>query len=143
MTTGIGQKQLRAALWLTLIVTIGRVLCFWPARLLSEEDGVLWMTVAAISCLVPGWIVFFLSTASVFGSDIAAILSQSLVRLLVVGSAAIAVKVNRPELGLAEFYGWLVFFYVLTLATEVVLIRQHLSVDGETTHHKSGDTSAI
>lgn len=123
MTSGIGQRQLRAALWLTLIIAIGWIVCFWPARMLRGQDGVFWMTVAAVCCLIPGWIVVFISALSVFPNDLSAMMVQMLVRLGVVGGTAVIVKRMRPELGPVDFFGWLVGFYCLALAAEVVLLK--------------------
>jgi hypothetical protein len=123
VTTGSGRGQLKAALWLTLVVVIGWVVCFWPARMLRGEAGVIWMTIAAVCCLVPGWIVVALSSLSIFPNELAAMLAQMSVRLVVVGGAAIVVKQLRPEFGPADFFGWLVGFYCLALIAEVVLLR--------------------
>ena len=115
---------LKSAAWLTAVMGIGWVLCFWPARLLIGESGVWWMTLAAVCCLVPGWIVVFLSGLAIFPNDLAAMLVQTMLRVGVVSTVAVSVKVLRPEVGVADFFGWLIGFYMLALATEVVLLRR-------------------
>ena len=114
---------LKAGVLLTFFVAVGWVLCFWPARMLRGHSGILWMTLAAICCLVPGWIVVFLSRLAIFRNDLMAMLVQTFLRLGLVGAAALGVVVWRPEIGVADFYGWLIGFYLLALAAETILSR--------------------
>ena len=83
-----------------------------------------WMTLAAVCCLVPGWIVVFLSGLAIFPNDLAAMLVQTMLRVGVVSVVAVSVKKLRPDVGVAEFFGWLIGFYLLALATEVLLLRK-------------------
>ena len=115
---------LKLAVWLTAVMGIGWVLCFWPARLLNGESGVWWMTLAAVCCLVPGWIVVFLSGLAIFPNDLAAMLVQTMLRLGIVSAVAVSVKKLRPELGVADFFGWLIGFYLLAVATVVLVVRK-------------------
>jgi len=114
---------LRAAVWLTFVIAVGWVLCFWPARMLRGHSGIAWMSLAAICCLVPGWIVVFLSRLAIFRNDLVAMLVQTLLRIGLVGAVALVVVVWRPEIGVADFFGWLIGFYLLALAAETVLGR--------------------
>jgi hypothetical protein len=114
---------LRPAIYLTVAIAIGWAVCFWPARMLNGESGVLWMSIAAICCLVPGWIVVFLSGLAIFPDDLAAMLVQMSVRLATVGGAAVVVKKMKPGFGPADFTGWLIGFYLLALFVEVYLLR--------------------
>lgn len=84
------------------------------------------MSLAAVSCLVPGWIVVFLTGVSVLRNELSAMMVQTMVRLLTVASLAVVLRKLRPELGFADFYGWLVLFYLLALCVEVVLFRRGL-----------------
>ncbi|MEZ6058738.1 MAG: hypothetical protein R3C19_00080 [Planctomycetaceae bacterium] len=87
------------------------------------------MSIAAICCLVPGWLVVFLSRLAIFSNDLNALLVQSMVRMFSVATAALVVKELRPDLGVADFFGWLIGFYLLALATEVwVLFGRSRSV---------------
>jgi hypothetical protein len=131
----------KSAFWLTLVVVIGWVLCVWPAFALRGQTGVIWMTIAAICCLVPGWIVVFLSSLAIFPNDLTAMLTQTLVRMAMVGAAALTVKVVRPDLGLAEFFSWLIGFYLLALAAEVVLLQRSLAADSKPENNVAGDSS--
>lgn len=125
---------------LTMVMVAGWVLCYWPARLLRGQAGVIWMTIAAVCCLVPGWIVVLMSSLAVFPNDLAAMLAQTAVRLATAGGAAVAVKVARPEIGAVEFYGWLILFYLLAQITEVVLLRRNAAAKaagGASLHRKT------
>lgn len=79
------------------------------------------MTLAAICCLIPGWIVVFISRLAIFRHDLAAMLVQTLLRLGLVGAVALFVVAQYPKVGIADFYGWLIGFYLLALAAETVL----------------------
>lgn len=81
------------------------------------------MTLAAFCCLVPGWIVVFLSRLAIFRNDLAAMLVQTLLRLGCVSGVALIVVILRPEIGIADFFGWLIGFYLLALAAETILNR--------------------
>ncbi len=119
-----------AALWLTFFVALGWVLCFWPARALRGSPGVWWMSLAAIAVLVPGWIVVFVSGIAIFRNDLAAALIQTMIRLFTVAVTALVVRILRPELGIVDFFGWLIGFYLLALAIEVALLKRNSSAAG-------------
>ena len=124
VTESSARGRLKAAFWLTLCVLSGWVLCFYPARLLNGSSGVWWMSLAAISCLLPGWVVVFLSGISSLRNEQAAMMVQTMIRLFTVASLALAVRELRPELGFMDFYSWLVLFYLLALGVEVMLFRR-------------------
>ena len=114
---------LKSAFWLTFYLAVAWVLCFWPARALRGSAGVWWMSLAAIAVLVPGWIVVFLSGIAILRNDLAAALIQTMIRLFAVAGTAVIVRILRPELGIVDFFGWLIGFYLLALAIEVALLR--------------------
>ena len=114
---------LKSAFWLTFYLAGAWVLCFWPARALRGSAGVWWMSLAAIAVLVPGWIVVFLSGIAISRNDIATALIQTMIRLFAVAGTAVIVRILRPELGIVDFFGWLIAFYLLALAIEVALLR--------------------
>jgi hypothetical protein len=118
---------IRSALWLTFFVALGWALCFWPARTLRGEAGVWWMSLAAIAVLVPGWIVVFLSSAAILRNELSAMLVQTMIRLFSVAGTAMAVKKLRPDLGIIDFFGWLIAFYLLALAVEVTLLKRSIA----------------
>ena len=115
---------LQSVILLTVSIAVGWILAFWPARFMSGDYGIMWMSVAAVTCLIPGWIVLALSFLSVFANDLSAMVVQSMVRLGSVALVAVLVRKQRPELGFADFFGWLVGFYLLALLTEVLLLRR-------------------
>lgn len=114
---------LRPALNLTAVIAAGWAVCFWPARGLNGDGGVYWMTIAAICCLVPGWIVVFLAGLAIFPNDLAAMLAQMAVRLVTAGAAAVIVRQQYPAFGTDMFLGWLIGFYLLALFVEVSLLQ--------------------
>ena len=125
MTGSSFKTGLVSALWLTMVVAVGWAVCFLPARMLRGQSGVWWMTIAAICCLIPGWIVVFLSMVAIVRNEFTAMAIQMLVRLFTVASVALVVRRFRPELGFVDFFGWLVGFYLLALVTEVVVLRKN------------------
>ncbi|MBL8818933.1 MAG: hypothetical protein JNL58_23090 [Planctomyces sp.] len=124
---GSASLGLRAAMVLTLAVIAGWAVCFWPARMLRGTDGVIWMSVAAFCCLIPGWIVVFLSRLAIFPNELVAFLASTFVRMGCVAGAALVVKFNWPTVGLAEFFGWLIGFYLLTLFLEARFLSKKKS----------------
>lgn len=82
------------------------------------------MSIAAICCLVPGWIVVLLERLAIFRGDVKLMLGQIFVRFMSVMITAVVVKFFRPEIGFADFYGWLVLFYLLAMVFEVILLRE-------------------
>ncbi len=121
MTDSSRRGGLKAVVWLTIVMTFGWVICFWPAKLLRGQSGVGWMSLAAICCLFPGWIIVFLSRLAIFRDPLVAMLIQTLLRLGLVGVVALVVSQWRPDVGITEFYGWLIGFYLLALAAETRL----------------------
>jgi len=120
------KKGLASAFWLTFILAVGWAICFFPARWLNGERGIWWMTIAAICCLIPGWIVVLLSMVAIVRDELSAMLIQTMVRLFIVAGIALAIRKLRPELGIADFFGWLIGFYLLALFTEVRLLKPPL-----------------
>ena len=84
------------------------------------------MTIAAICCLIPGWIVVLLSMVAIVRDELSAMLIQTMVRLFIVAGVALAVRKLRPELGITDFFGWLIGFYLLALFAEVKLLKRPL-----------------
>lgn len=91
------------------------------------------MTIAAICCLVPGWIVVFLSMVAIVRNQMIALMMQTMIRLFTLAILAIAVRKLRPELGFVDFFGWLIGFYLLTLGFEVTLQRRQVKKSGHVT----------
>lgn len=123
MTDGSQTNTFGSVRWLTLVLAIGWAVCFWPARLLQGSEGIYWMSMAAICCLVIGWIVAFLSRLAIFRGPLTVMLVQMMGRLLLILGVVVFVKFRHPELGIKEFFGWLILFYVLSLSTEVAYTK--------------------
>lgn len=124
MSTSTETSGLRAALILTIVILAGWAACFWPARWLGGTAGVGWMTLAAASCLVPGWFVVILSRLAIFRNDLTALVCQTFLRIGCVAIVAIVVRQLRPDLGLKGFFGWLIGFYLLALMVEARVARR-------------------
>lgn len=105
--------------YLTVVIAVVWVICFWPARQLRGESGVWWMSLAAISCLVPGWIVVFLSGLAILRNELTSLMLQTMVRLFIVAGVALFVRKVYPAVGFVDFFGWLLVFYLTALALEV------------------------
>lgn len=118
------QRRFRVIWAFTGIMLASWAVCFWPARLLRGQAGVWWMSLAAICCLVPGWIIVFLSRLAIFPNDLAELLTQTLLRLGLIGAAALLVRQLYPAVGVVDFYGWLTGFYILALVAETILARR-------------------
>ncbi|MCH2200734.1 MAG: hypothetical protein MK102_02085, partial [Fuerstiella sp.] len=80
------------------------------------------MSIAAGTCLGPGWLVVLLSGLTVLWNDLSVMLVHTMVRLMSVAIVAIVVRKTHPELGFVDFFGWLIGFYLLALVTEVWLL---------------------
>ncbi|MCA9084996.1 MAG: hypothetical protein KDA81_13120 [Planctomycetaceae bacterium] len=135
-------KATQAALTLTLSIAIGWVVCFWPARMLGGQSGVLWMSVAAVCCLIPGWIVVFLSGLAIFPNDLSVMVISTMVRLCSVAGAAVLVRKLKPELTFQDFFGWLIGFYLLALVAEVRLLRPPSHADVKADNSSSSSDSS-
>jgi hypothetical protein len=122
------KKGLLSTFWLTTVLAVGWCLCFFPARWLRGESGIWWMTIAAICCLIPGWIVVLLSGLAIVRDELSAMLIQTMVRLFAVAGVALAVRKLRPELGFADFFGWLIGFYLLALVVEVHILKRQQKI---------------
>ena len=122
--TGEEDKRIRSpALFLTVAIAMGWVVCFWPARVMNGPGGVKWLSIAAICCLIPGWLVVYLTTLSIFRNDIDKMLAQMAVRFTSVVAVVLVAKWMYPSLGIAEFYGWVMGFYCLALVIEVRILQ--------------------
>lgn len=78
---------------------------------------------AAICCLAIGWIVAFLSRLAIFRGPLTGLLVPMTGRLVLISSIAMIVKLRHPELGIADFYGWLIGFYLLSPVTDVAATK--------------------
>ncbi len=112
----------RQAILLTVIMLLGWVAAFWPARVWAGGDGIRWMSFAAGTCLISGWMAVGVPRLSLFPNDLAVMLAQTMTRLALVSIVAVVIKKMFPQVGFRQFYGWLIGFYLLALAAEVGLL---------------------
>ena len=110
------------SLWLAAGVTVLWLLLAGPAYWLAGTAGVEGLSIAALLCLLPGWLVFALGTLyGVANNQAATVLSGTVLRLLFVLFGALAVRNLRPDLQFREFFVWLLVFYMATLLLETLL----------------------
>lgn len=129
-----------AALWLLLV---------GPAWSLGGAAGLEGLSIAALLCVVPGWIVFSLcafapyltspwggstDSSNTAGSNVSTnsqgasqtamlvVLGGTVLRLLFVLAGLMFVRSLRPDLGFREFTVWLLAFYMATLLVETLLV---------------------
>jgi len=111
---------------LIIVLLSGWLLAYWPASLLHRASGVFWLSIAAGVMLASG--ISGLALVQVFRQQntVAEAFLHSGNRTLWVLTAVILAKTLRPQLGLSEFYGWLIFFYLQLMILEVLTLRRHL-----------------
>ncbi len=104
-----------ALLWLVLLA---------PAWFLGGRDGLIGVSVAALLCVVPGWIVFWLAAAyGAAGGQIPLIvLGGMLLRMVFVFLGMVIAQSANPHLGFREFVVWLLAFYAVLLTVETLLV---------------------
>lgn len=114
--------------WLLLVSAVAAIVLSLPAMLVAGWPGLLGLMLSAVLCLIPGLAtVGLVSTVKVPSVRVWLILGGMLVRMCVVLVAALIVHQLQPQLGLLEFYIWLVVFYNILLLTETWLLLPHTS----------------
>jgi hypothetical protein len=110
-----------AALWL---------LAAYPAHLLGGETGLVYSGAAALLCLVPTTLTLFWCQWALKGppeQQLLAVMGGTVVRLLAVLGAAVALYLNVPYLNSQGFMLWVIVFYLITLTLEVsLLVARHV-----------------
>jgi hypothetical protein len=104
-----------ALLWLVLLT---------PAWFLGGRDGLIGVSVAALLCVVPGWIVFWVAAAygAAGGQVPLVVLGGMLLRMVFVFLGMVIVQSANQRLGLREFVVWLLAFYAVLLGVETFLV---------------------
>ncbi len=112
--------------WLTTAVATLWLILAAPAYVIAGRGGLEGMSLAALLCLVPGWLVFYLgSRYRVAKMQVLIVLFGSTVRLLFVLAGVLIVRSVRPQLGVREFLIWIIVFYLATLLIETLhVVRQ-------------------
>ena len=103
-----------AGLWLLLSA---------PAWWIAGWAGLEGLTIAAVLCLVPGWLVFLLASGYGFANfQAVAVLGGMTLRMLFVLAGTLIVLSTRSHLRLKEFVIWLLVFYLAALAVETGIV---------------------
>lgn len=117
---------------LTLIVVGLWLLVLWPAYALGDRHGLIGASIAAVLCLVPGWLVFAaIGLYGVAASPTKQVGIGLALRMVFVLGGFLAVKTAFPQLGTREFTVWLLVFYLATLAIETRQLMQGLADSSE------------
>jgi hypothetical protein len=109
--------------WLGLATALLWLVLLAPAWFLGGRDGLVGVSVAAILCVVPGWIVFWLAAAygAAGGQVPLVVLGGMLLRMVFVFLGMVIVQSANHNLGLREFVVWLLAFYAVLLGVETFL----------------------
>jgi len=113
-----GVQIARGALNLLILSVALWVISWWPSRWLAGESGSGWMTRALLIVVIPGFINLLLSGLPILKDPLKSVLVMMGLRVSVLLVSVLAVKVWRPDVGITEFYGWLMGFYLVSLAFE-------------------------
>jgi cbb3-type cytochrome oxidase subunit 3 len=109
---------------LVCVLITGWLIAFWPARWMHGIAGVAWVSVAAGVMLLSGVTGSLLVSLTASKNPLAEPLLHSANRALWVVVASAVVKTLQPATRFSEFYGWLILFYLLLMALEVLSFRQ-------------------
>jgi hypothetical protein len=91
--------------------------------MMHGSAGIAWMSLSAAACAIPAWLACGVVASGLVRSDVGKVLLPMAIRMLPCLCVALIVSQVRPELGVSEFYGWLVGFYLLALAVETVSVQ--------------------
>jgi hypothetical protein len=106
-----------AAVGLCLVLAV-------PAWFMSGREGLIGLSAAAILCVVPGLIVFWIAASfGAAGTEVPlVILGGTFLRMVFVLLGMVIVQTLDPHLGFREFIVWLLVFYLFLLAVETCLV---------------------
>lgn len=112
------------------LMVLGFGFLFWlvlalPAWLLAGTTGLVGLSISGGLCLVPGCLAAAAKTW--WGlSHVAFFLVASGLRLFLAAGGALVAKTARPELGLREFFVWLILFYLCVVAVESLVTLKRM-----------------
>ncbi len=101
------------------VVLLCWAVSFWPAVWLSPKSGAFWMTIALAACAIPGFVNVWLAGLGKIRNPLVGMWIQMGLRVAVVMATVFVVRGVWPEVGIREFYGWLIGFYLCTMGLEV------------------------
>lgn len=102
------------------------VVSYWPAIWLNPKSGAQWMSVALAACAIPGFVNVWLAGLGKIRNPLVGMWIQMGLRVAVVITTVLVVKAVWPQIGIREFYGWLIGFYLCTMGLEVWLFRKSI-----------------
>lgn len=121
-------SPIRQCGWLLIVGLIAMVVLSAPALLLAGWAGLQGLGLSAIVCLIPGLVtVGLVSSVKHPATRIWLTVGGMMVRMLFVLVVALVVHQVRPQLGLLEFYIWLLVFYNVLLLAETWLLLPRAS----------------
>lgn len=94
-------------------------LSYWPSLLLNGRLGVVWMTVAVLLCGLPGIINQIIYRSRISSNPLVGVWVHMAIRVFFVFFGVVVVKFGWPLIGISQFYGWLMGFYLITMAYDV------------------------
>ena len=114
--------------WLLLAAAGLVAVCAGPAYYLAGPSGLEGLGYAAFLCLLPGGLALALQgLARTDALRVTLAMAASALRLMLVLAGVLFLRMSRPDLGVKEFFVWLILFYLATLAVETGLLLQSRS----------------
>lgn len=110
--------------WLTAATLALWVLLLAPAWATAGIDGFEGLSYAALLCLIPGWLVFFVGARYGVASRHSAmlVLAATPFRIVFVLLGTLSILYLRHNLRLSEFVVWVIVFYLATLLLETLFV---------------------
>ncbi len=110
--------------WLCLTALGLCLVLIVPAWFIAGREGIIGLSTAAILCVVPGLVVFWIAANfGVAGSEVPlVILGGTLLRMVFVFLGMVIAQTLDPRLGFREFVVWLLVFYLVLLGVETCLV---------------------
>ena len=95
-----------------------------PAWFIAGREGVIGLSAAAVLCVIPGLVVFWIAASfGAAGTEVPlVILGSTALRMVFVLLGMMIVQTLDPHLGFREFVVWLLVFYLVLLAVETCLV---------------------
>jgi len=101
----------------------------------AGSDGLEGSAYAAFICLLPGWLVVYVTSRYPdAGSQASAVLLGTGLRMAFVLVGAVVLVKTKPGWGLQEFYVWLLIDYLVFLGLETVMLVPTESESYQSTH---------
>jgi hypothetical protein len=110
--------------WLCLTALGLCVVLVLPAWFIAGREGVIGLSAAAVLCVIPGLVVFWIAASfGAAGTEVPlVILGGTALRMVFVLLGMVIVQSLDPRLGFREFIVWLLVFYLVLLAVETCLV---------------------